>query len=117
MVIADLLEIRPVLQQLVNQKMPAKLAYALAKNIKQVNAELETFEQTRIKLLADNWPLNEKTQQYDVPEEEKAKWNKMYDELIKAEVKLDPYLVEPDGFDGVELTPGEMMAISWMIKE
>ena len=117
MKIQDLLEMRPVLQQVLDHKMPAKLAYAIAKNVRQVNSELEDFETTRIKLLKDNWELDPVTQQYTIPPEDQKKWQEMYRELTQAEVELKPFTVKQSMFDNLEITPGEMMALSWMIEE
>jgi hypothetical protein len=117
MIIADLLVSQPVLQRLTERKMPAKLAYAFAKNIKQVKSELETFDETRLKMLSDNWALDEKTNKYNIPDEDQARWQGMYDELIHGEVKLDPYLIDRNMLDAIEMTPGEILAISWMIAD
>lgn len=117
MKILDLLEAQPVMQRLVSQKMPAKLAYAIAKNIKLVNDELEIFDSTRVKLLAENWEIDENTQQYKIPDEDKPKWKKMYDELISEEVKLDIYMIDASMLEGLEMTPGEVLAIGWMLRE
>lgn len=115
--IIELLESQPTMQRLVTQRMPAKVAYALAKNIKQMNEELKTFDETRVKLLEENWETDPKTSQFKIPPEDQERWNTMYNDLIESEVKIDPYMIKLSLLDSVELTPGEMLAISWMVAE
>lgn len=118
MKITELLESFPTMQQLIGRKLPGKLSYALAKNIKMINSEIEIFDQTRLKLLSENWPLNKDTNKYDVPPEDQEKWQAMYKELAEQEVKIDPYMVDKSIIDGIEgISPAEVMAILWMIKE
>jgi hypothetical protein len=74
MKIKDLLNAQPAMQQLINRKMPARLAYALAKNTRLINQELEVYDQARLRLLAENWTLDPKTNQYDIPEQDQDKW-------------------------------------------
>lgn len=117
MKIIELLESQSTMQRLVTQKMPAKVAYALARNIKQMNEELKTFDETRVKLLEENWKMDPETSQYKVPPEDQKRWQDMYANLIESEVKIDPYMIKLSLLDSVELTPGEMLAISWMVTD
>lgn len=114
MIMSELLDAQPVLQELVVKKMPVKVAYAIAKNIKLANAELETFEETRIKLLKENWPLDEESQEFKVPDEDKEKWKEMLKELLDTEVSFKPYVVDIALVNGLELTPAQVLNISWM---
>jgi hypothetical protein len=97
--------------------MPAKVAYALAKNIKVVDDELKIFDETRIKLLGENWTLNSETGKYDIPLEEQEKWDSMYIDLVNSEIDVKIYQIDLTSMDGVELTPVEVLTISWMIKD
>jgi len=117
MLIKDLLLAKPVLQRLNNEKMPAKLAYAMAKNFRLVNQELEDFEKARKKMLEDNYEFDEKNNKYIIPPEKEAEAQKMFDELINATVQFIPYQIPEFWlFDQLQLTPGEVMAIEWMLK-
>lgn len=117
MKLVELLNAQPTLQRLMTQKMPAKAAYAIAKNVKMITPEFVTYDETRVKLLKENWELDPKTNQYDIPDEDREKWQKMHLELLDEEVKIDPYMIDLTTLDGVELAPNEVMAIEWMLKE
>jgi hypothetical protein len=114
MKIIDLLSAQPAMQQLINRKMPAKLAYALAKNTRLINQELENYDQARLALLAAHWPLDQKTGKYDIPEEDQEKWRKMHDELIQGESGFQPFKIDFALTESIEMTPGEFAAL-WFI--
>lgn len=116
MLIKDLLIAQPVLQRLNNEKMPAKLAYAMAKNFRLVNQELEDFEKARTKMLEDNFEKSEDGSRFVIPPEREAEAQKMFDELINTEVDLKVYEIPSEWMtDQLMLTPGEAMAIEWLI--
>lgn len=117
MQIIDLLNAHPVLQRLMSEKMPVRLAYAVQKNFRLMEQEIKVFDDTRLKLLEENWKLNKETNQFDVPDEDKERWRKMFAELAESESTFVPYVIDFSLVDGLQLTPGEMLAISWMFKE
>ena len=117
MKLVDLLNSQPVMSGLLQRKMPGKLAYAISRNVRLADAEIESYHVARIKLLSDNWKFNEKTQKYDISDEDQPKWQAMHKELVEVEVQVSPYMIDASMFDNVEVTPAEMVAIAWMIKE
>jgi len=117
MKIADLLTAQPVLQNLMMRKMSAKLAYAIAKNYRLIAYELEDYEKARVKLLSENWKLNEEDNKFNVPEEDLSKWKSMHEELLQTESCYKPYLVDIALADQVESwTPAELISL-WFIFE
>jgi hypothetical protein len=116
MKIVDLLNAQPVVQQLMDRKMPARLAYALAKNFRMISQELEDYDKARLSLLTAHWALNQKTGKYDIPEEDQEKWRKMHDELIQGETGYQPYKVDFSLCENIELTPGEILALSFIFE-
>lgn len=116
MKVIDLINAQPVLKGLTQRRMPAKLAYAIAKNFRLITSELEDYEKARIKLLSDNWPLNEETNKYDIPEEEQSKWELMYNDLLQMESGYKPYVVDMTLTEEVEWTPSELLNL-WFIFE
>ena len=66
MKIVDLLNAQPVIQSLTDRKMPAKLAYGLAKNSRMITQDLEDYDKARLKLLQDNWELDPETNKYKI---------------------------------------------------
>lgn len=114
MKILDLLNAQPALQSLMDRKMPSKLAYGFGKNIRLINQELEDYNKARLKMLEDNWPFNQETNKYDIPDEEQEKWKKMHGELVDAECDYQPYKIDLTLTETVEMTPGEFSAL-WFI--
>jgi len=114
MKVIDLLTAQPVLQNLVGRKMPARLAYAIAKNFRLIAHELEDYDKTRIKLLSDNWKLDERTTNFDIPDKDQAKWKSMHDELLQTESGYQPYKIDLAFAEQVEWTPAELLSL-WFI--
>lgn len=116
MKVIDLVNAQPVLQNLVECKMPAKLAYAIAKNFRLIAPELEDYNKARIKLLSDNWELDEITNKYKIPDEEQLKWKAMHDELLQTETGYQPYKINLVTAEEIEWTPAELLSL-WFIFE
>jgi len=116
MKLIDLLNAQPLLENLVGRKMPARLAYAIAKNFRLIACELEDYEKARVKLLSDNWKLNEKTNKFDIPDEDQVKWKKMHDELLQTESGYQPYKIDLSYAEQIEWTPAELLSL-WFIFE
>lgn len=114
MKIIELLNAQPVIQGLMDRKMPAKLAYALAKNFRMIGQDLEDYDKARLKLLQDNWVLDPKTNRYDIPDDDQKKWQDLHNELLEAEPGYQPYKIELALTESVEMTPGEFNSL-WFI--
>lgn len=104
-------------RELMARKMPAKVAYALAKNIRKIDTELELYSSTRTKLLGDNWKKTEDGTKYDIPPEDEAKWQEMHKELLETEVTLDLHTIDFPQIENLEFTPAEMLALDFMITQ
>ncbi len=116
MQIIDLLNVQPLMESLLERKMPAKLAYGIAKNYRLIAVELEDYNKTRIKLLADNWKLDEKTNRYDIPDADVGKWKNMHDELLQTECGYQPYKIDIALTEQTDWSPAELLAL-WFIFE
>lgn len=114
MKILDLLNSAPIMQQLMDRKMPSKLAYGLAKNFRMIAQELEDYDKTRVKTLRDNWELDPKTNNYKIPKDDQEKWKAMHTELLETESGYQPFKVDLALTDSIEMTPGELMSL-WFI--
>lgn len=114
MKIIDLLNAQPIMQSLLERKMPARLAYGIAKNFRMIAVELEDYDKTRLKLLSDNWKINEGTGKYDIPDDEKEKWSKLHDDLIQTECTYQPYKIDLALTEQMEWSPAELLVL-WFI--
>ncbi len=114
MKIVDLLNAQPVVQALTDRKMPAKLAYGLAKNFRMLTQDLEDYDKARIKILQDNWELDFETNKYKIPDEDQKKWQDLHSELLQAEAGYQPFKLDLALTESIEMTPGEFAAL-WFI--
>lgn len=114
MKIVDLLNAQPVVQSLNDRKMPAKLAYGLAKNFRMITQDLEDYDKARLKLLQDNWELDQETNKYKIPDEDQEKWKALHNELLEAETDYQPFKLDLALTESIEMTPGEFAAL-WFI--
>jgi hypothetical protein len=114
MKIVDLLNAQPVVQALTDRKMPAKLAYGLAKNFRMITQDLEDYDKARLKLLQDNWELDPETNKYKIPDEDQEKWKALHTELLEAATDYQPFKLDLALTESIEMTPGEFAAL-WFI--
>ena len=114
MKIVDLLNAQPVVQALTDRKMPAKLAYGLAKNFRMITQDLDDYDKARLKLLQDNWELDPETNKYKIPDEDQEKWKALHTELLEAETDYQPFKLDLALTESVEMTPREFNAL-WFI--
>jgi len=112
--VIDLLNANPIIQQLIDRKMPGKLAYGLAKNFRMIKEDLNDYDQARVKILGDNWTLDPKTNKYDIPVKDQEKWRSLHNELLEAESNYQPFKVDLALTETIEMTPGEFAAL-WFI--
>lgn len=116
MKILDLVNAQPALMRLSERKMPAKLAFGIAKNLRLVKQELDDFDATRTNMLSQNWKPNPETGRYDIPPEDTLKWNGMYKELLETEVDFKPYILPASLLAQIDISPDEVLAIQWMLE-
>ena len=114
MKIVDLLNAQPVVQALTERKMPARLAYGLAKNFRIITQDLEDYDKARIKLLQDNWELDPETNKYMIPDEDQEKWKALHTELLEAETDYQPFKLDLALTESIEMTPREFASL-WFI--
>lgn len=126
MIIKDILESKDVLAKLNNtQGMPSVVAYRIGKNIKALDNELQTYDETRTKMLTEaankddeGKPIIiEATRQYDIP---KDKLEDVYEEIEKLqneEVNVEFKKVSVEDLTKADLTPKELMQIDFMLED
>src|SRR4030066_1446025 len=114
MKIVDLLNAQPVLQALTDRKMPARLAYGLAKNFRMISQDLEDYDKARLKLLQDNWELDPETNKYKIPDEDQEKWRALHTELLAAETDYQPFKLDLALTESIEMTPGAFAALCFI---
>lgn len=115
MKLIELLLAKPVMEELAQMKMGAKSAYAIAKNLRKMEGDLAALNAGRdaiIKRLGV-----EVDGKYEIPEESRVEADREYNELLQGSAEIVPYTLSLDAMEGLELTPAQINAISWMISE
>ena len=117
--ISEILNAKPVLEKLVDKEISIKTAYRLSRVIKELNGELQTFEEQRQKLVHKYG-----TQKKDAPEgsitvteENMGEFQKELSELLTAELNLNCTPMDIDEFDDVKLTTSEILLIDSFLME
>lgn len=111
----DLLKSQQALQSLANQPMPARHAFRLSKILKQVAKELETLNETRLKLCEEYGKKN-KAGSFEFSKANEAKINAEFEDLIKTEVVLRGELLDLDGLPGLTITASSVVLLTWLVE-
>lgn len=115
MKLSELVNSVEALQRLGQTKMAAKVAYAVAKNLRMIDAELEVFNETRSGLLERYRTLNEETKAYEIKDQ--AGLDREYKELLGTETGFTPLRIRLDTLGEVDVTPSDMATLMWLIIE
>jgi hypothetical protein len=107
----------PALNQLGQQPLQAKVTFQIARILRVVDNELEAFRKARISLCEKYGALNAETQSYDIRDEEKAQFDKEYDELRDTDIILNIPRLRLGMIETASLTGAAMMALDWLIVE
>lgn len=114
-----------ILRKLSNMKLPVKVSYAIAKNIKEIDKELNIFLEEKMKLIKEyalkdeHGNLKVEDNKYIFPEGKEEECNSKYAELLDIEVELNlrevnaDYLINSDA----ELTANDLIELEFMLQE
>jgi len=103
------------LQGLSNLKLPIVTSFKISKVLKQINAELETFNEVKNKR-SDEMGLSEKKQE-DITPEENKKWNEEIKELTSKEVDIDVTKIKLSELGEEKIEPYILSQLDWLIEE
>lgn len=102
----DIREAVPVFQELIKKEMTGVNSFKVARLVKQLNVELETMNDTTMKI-AEKYGIENGV----IPEENIAKVNEEIGALWNTEVKLDFEPIAESVFEVVEMTPEQALLI------
>lgn len=140
MKLVDMINSAHILDSVAHQKMPAKVAYAIGKNLTRMEPDLKGYEMAKNALLDKYGHANKGIGQYEffrrdetgeilkdaegnsiVDIEAQDALNKEHKELIEMEVELIPYKIPlaylEDPNHPISFTPAEMIALDWLIED
>lgn len=116
--IEDLLNSVETLQKLAQKDFKAKLAWQVARLLKSAEAEIQSFNETRMNLIKkygekdENGELitDEQGNCKIIPESVETFTNEL-NELIKSEVEINAHKLDINLFGDIDFTPSDMAAL------
>lgn len=87
-------------------------SYKIARNIKKVNPEIETFELAKKNLIEKYGKKEGDTE--PLPQKNIDEYNMQMNEILAQEVDIDVSFISPAKLS--EISPFELMAIDWMLE-
>lgn len=112
MKLGDLLMAKPVLDELMRQRLNGRMAYQMAKNTRLIDNELLAVEAGR-RAIFERFSADGRT----IPDDKLAEANGEFDELIQQEVDLDLYTLTPEDLAAFTLTPEHVNLIMFLVDE
>ena len=106
--------------------LPIKVSYAIAKNIKKIDNELDIYNSEREKLIDKYCVKNENGEKLvdednnlRIAEDNLNDWNKAMQDLLDIEVDVDIHKFNRDDLinSNIEMKPAELMVIDYMMAD
>lgn len=114
------------LGDLTQKDLPAKVSYAIAKNVSKIESELRIYNSERQKLIdkycikdEDGNNIIDESNQFTIADENMNDWNDAINELLDIEIDIDIHKFNINDLfsKDYELKPSELMLIDYMIEE
>lgn len=112
--VRDVLDAVDALKALQELQLAGKLSYALAINLRRVDAVLEPFNSSRLELIKKHGDPAE-GDQYQIRVEEMDTFTAELEELLDAPAGIDPYLINPELLERADGIKARWMAQTWWI--
>lgn len=98
-------------------KFPIKVNFYLQKNQTELMTLAQDIEKQRVEIVQEYGILNEESQQFEVPPEKFSEASEKINDLFNLTQEVKLYKVNLDAFGNIELTPGQMQALLFMIED
>lgn len=110
------------LMEISKKVLPIKASYAIAKNMKKIEDELEIYYKEREKLI-DKYAEKDENGNIKIDEtgfivfRDKEGWDREIKELLAIENDIKIHKFPIDVLEGYNMSPAELMLIEYMIEE
>lgn len=117
-ILADIAKLREISKKV----LPIKASYAIAKNMKKIEDELEIYYKEREKLI-DKYAEKDENGNVKIDEtgfivfRDKESWDREIKELLAIENDIEIHKFPIDVLEGYNMSPVELMLIEYMIEE
>lgn len=115
--LATLLGSQKAVTWLVSQRLPIQTAFKLARLTKAINAELQTFDETRRALCERFGTLRDDKSKYDIPPAKQDEFDKEFATLTAMQIELPGTPLRAAELGRVEMSADDLMALEWLIVE
>jgi predicted glycosyl hydrolase (DUF1957 family) len=110
----DILNSKEVLGEMGKKKdFDGLTSYKVARNIRNINIELENFEKVKTELIR-KYGEKKENGSIEVLESNKDEYLKQLSEILQEEINIDVMQISPEKLFGV--SPFELMSLDWMIE-
>lgn len=118
MKLIDLINAKPSLDVLVNAKLPVKTAWKISRALPKLEFELSKFDEAKAKLGKEHGTLSEDGKMFTFDNPEKIGLvQKELDGILHCEVDVEMPKLKLDDLGDIEMTAGQMAALSFMLEE
>lgn len=121
--VKDIVNSTEIFSALSQKKLNMRMAYQLAKIIKEVQKEFELFQETRMKLINEYAERDEGGQlkvdennNFTIPKEKIQDFQKELNELLETQVELQINKINLDELEDVKFTPMELIKIEKFVE-
>lgn len=106
------------LSKVSQMELPIKVSYAIAKNISKIENELKVYNAEKQKLI-DKYTVKDEHGNLKISEEHQEAWTRDIEALVEIEVDIDIHKFSVEEFINFNcnISPGELMAIDYMIED
>ncbi len=119
MKLKKILESLQAIDELGKLVIPSELRYKIKKLMKQINAEVENFNETRDELIKQYGEINPATQQPWIPNGSKnlPYFNKDIEELVNTEIEIKIPEMTVKDIEKYDFSSKSELQLDWLIKE
>ena len=116
--ISDIVNSRPILEEMNNTRLSIPTAYKVHKLVEESNIVLQAFEKERHELLEVHAKKSKDGKQYVFAKTGKAKekFAASIKEILEAEVDFPDISVSETELESFSIMPGSVSSISWFLK-
>lgn len=97
--------------------IPAKVNFAIQKNMQVLAAAAQGIEETRMEVAKHYGVMSEDGQGYSIPEDVRPQVQQELNDLFSIEQELEIKTFSIDALGDVEFTPAQMQVIMFMIED
>lgn len=120
----DIIDASPILRKLAESTFSGAVAFKIVRLIKACEAELQTFEESRHKIIKKYGEKDENgelkifdNQQIRVKEEYREICATSLNELLNTEIELNANKIPVESLEQIDITPNELIKIEAFIEE